>query len=118
MNDSIYEQIQEAADYLRLELTAQEMATIALEQELSEEGIRAVAAVLEHLKDKKRQQIVSTLLRMSRLPLREPKSFENFDFDRLHGKQVIPLKNCLRSVHCMLTKILHLSVRPVSERPI
>ncbi len=92
MNDSIYEQIQEAADYLRLELTAQEMATIALEQELSEEGIRAVATVLEHLKDKKRQQIVSTLLRMSRLPLREPKSFENFDFDRLHGKQVDTLK--------------------------
>ena len=43
MNDSIYEQIQEAADYLRLELTAQEMATIAVEKELSEEGIRTFA---------------------------------------------------------------------------
>ena len=82
MSDSLFEKIQAAAEYLRLELDAQEMATIATNLSLGEAGISAVAAVLDYLRDKKKEQIVSTLLRMSRLPLREPKTFENFDFVR------------------------------------
>lgn len=79
MSDSVFEQIQEAAEYLRLELSAQEMAAISMNQELGEDGIQAVAAVLQHLRDKKKDQIISTLLRMSRLPLRKEKTFGNFD---------------------------------------
>ena len=93
MNDSVFEQIQRVADYLRLELTAQEMASFSMTHGLSEDGIQAVAVVLEHLKNKKEHQIISTLLRMSRLPLREPKTFANFDFERLHGKQANALKD-------------------------
>ena len=93
MNDSVFEQIQEAAEYLRLELSAREMAAISMNQEFGEDGIQAVAAVLQHLRDKKKDQIISTLLRMSRLPLREPKTFGNFDFDRLHGKQTDSLRD-------------------------
>lgn len=93
MSDSVFEQIQEAAEYLRLELSAQEMAAFSMDQRFGEEGIQAVATVLRHLRDKKKDQIISTLLRMSRLPLREPKTFDNFDFDRLHGKQVDSLRD-------------------------
>lgn len=93
MSESFYDQIQESAEFLRLELTAQEMATLSINQNLSEDGLSAVAAVLSHLRDKKREQIISTLLRMSRLPLREPKTFANFDFGMLHGKQVDTLKD-------------------------
>ncbi|MBO7403288.1 MAG: ATP-binding protein [Lachnospiraceae bacterium] len=92
MNDSVFTEIQEAAEYLRLELTAEEMASFSMTQELGETGINAVASFLAHLRDKKKAQIVSTLLRMSRLPLREPKTFSNFDFERLHGKQADSLK--------------------------
>lgn len=92
MSDSLFEKIQTAAEYLRLELDAQEMATIATDLSLGEAGISAVAAVLDYLRDKKKEQIVSTLLRMSRLPLREPKTFENFDFGLLHGKQADSIK--------------------------
>ncbi len=92
MNESIYDQIQESSEYLRLELTAQEMADMSLHLELNEDNIQAVAAVLNHLRDKKREQIVSTLLKMSRLPLRESKTFGNFDFTRLHGKQAEKIK--------------------------
>lgn len=92
MNDSVYEQIQEAAGFLRLELTSQEMARLSVEQELGEAEIMAVRRVLWYLQEKKKDQIVSTLLRMSRLPLREPKTFSNFDFERLHGKQSDTLK--------------------------
>ena len=100
MNDQVFEQIQEAAEYLRLELSAQEMATISMDQEFGEDGIEAVAAVLQHLRDKKKAQIISTLLRMSRLPLREPKTFSNFDFDRLHGKQADSLRD-LPTLHAL-----------------
>ena len=92
MNDSVFTEIQEAAEYLRLEFTAEEMASFSMTQELGETGINAVASFLAHLRDKKKAQIVSTLLRMSRLPLREPKTFSNFDFERLHGKQADSLK--------------------------
>ena len=56
MNDSVFEQIQEAAEYLRLELSAQEMAAFSMDQGVGEEGIQAVATVLQHLRDKKRDQ--------------------------------------------------------------
>lgn len=93
MSASVYDQIQESAEFLRLELTAQEMATLSVNQNLGEDGLRAVAAVLSHLQDKKKAQIISTLLRMSRLPLREPKTFANFDFGMLQGKQADTLKD-------------------------
>lgn len=35
---------------------------------------------------------IATLLRLSRLPLKEPKTFENFDFSQLSGKQSDALK--------------------------
>lgn len=93
MNDSIFEQIQCAAGYLNLDLNAQEMAKFAVDHEFSEENIRAVAEMFAHLQQKKEENIVSTLLRLSRLPLKEPKTFEGFDFGQLHGRQTDALKN-------------------------
>lgn len=93
MIDSVFDQIQTAAEYLRLELTSQEMATLSLKQELGDRDIQSVATVFEYLQNKKKEQIVATLLRMSRLPLKEPKTFATFDFERLHGKQADTLKD-------------------------
>ncbi len=92
MSESVFDQIQEASEYLRLELSAQEMADLSIRLGLNEGNINAVANIFEYLRDKKKEQIVTTLLRMSRLPLKEPKTFESFDFDRLHGKQADKLK--------------------------
>ena len=93
MNKSFFEQIQEAADYLSLDLTAQEMAQLAVDHEYSEENIRIVAEMFTYLQQKKKENIVSTLLRLSRPPLKEPKTFESFDFGQLHGKQTDALRN-------------------------
>ena len=41
MNDSIFHQIQECTQYLNLELPAQEIANLSVEQEFSEECIEA-----------------------------------------------------------------------------
>lgn len=93
MNDSLFERIQDCARYLNLDLCAQEMAQLAVERELSEGNIQIIAETLAYLSQKKKETIVSTLLRLSRLPLKEPKTFEGFDFGQLHGKQVDALKN-------------------------
>ena len=92
MTDTPFEHIQEAAAFLRLELSVQEMASLSADHNFGEAEILAISEVLRYLRDKKRDQIVTTLLRMSRLPLREPKTFENFEFGRLHGKQAETLK--------------------------
>ncbi len=92
MSDSMYEQIQASAKYLGIDFSVQEVAQLAMDSGLSDDQISAVSAVFAHLKDKKRDQIIATQLRLSRLPLREPKTFENFDFSVLHGKQMDALK--------------------------
>lgn len=92
MNESVYEKIHECAQYLGLDITAREMAALSMEQEFDESGIHAISCVLDHLREKKNHQVVSTLLRMSRLPLKEPKTFESFDFSQLHGKQAQALR--------------------------
>ena len=88
MNNSFFEQIQESAKCLGLDLCAQEMAQLALEQQLTDESIHAVSETFAYLKQKKAESIVSTLLRLSRLPLKEPKTFEGFDFNQLHGSRL------------------------------
>jgi len=93
MNDSLFEQIQDATEYLGLDITAQEMAQLAIDRQISEEGIQAVVKTFSYLKKKKNESIVSTLLRLSRLPLKEPKTFEGFDFSQLHGRQIETLRN-------------------------
>lgn len=93
MNESLFEQIQDSAKYLNLDFCAQEMAQLAFSKALQDEQLQAIAEMFDYLKSKKSERIVSTLLRMSRLPLKEPKTFENFDFSQLHGKQTDALRN-------------------------
>ena len=93
MNNSLFEQIESSAKYLNLDFSAQEIARIAVDQKLDDGQIQAVSSVLSWLKDKKRENVVASLLRMSRLPLKNSKTFENFDFSQIHGKQGDALKS-------------------------
>ena len=86
MDGSVYEKISEYARYLNIDLGAQEIATLALDKAMTEPELDAISNTFEYLRNKKSETIVSTLLRLSRLPLKEPKTFENFDFSQLHGK--------------------------------
>ena len=52
-----------------------------------------VCGVFEYLEQKKYDSMVHTMLKLSKLPMNEPKTFERFDFSRLHGKHVQSLKN-------------------------
>ena len=60
---------------------------------MGESELQAISNVFKYMKKKKTDAIISMLLRTSRLPLKAPKTFENFDFNNLHGKNIETLKN-------------------------
>ena len=93
MNENIFNQINDSAKILGIDLYTAALPQFAYEQNMSEESISVLAETLEHLATLKNQSVVDTLLRLSRLPQKNPKSFENFDFSRIHGKNVDHLKN-------------------------
>lgn len=93
MSEEMLTQIEDAAAYLKLDICLQEVAQLSVSNNYSDEQIRAIAELLTYIKDKKQETIVATLKRMSRLPLKEPKTFKGFDFSRINGKNVDALKN-------------------------
>lgn len=93
MSDTIFDRIQVSTKALGIDLYASGLATFADEEKLSAESLEAVCKVLEFLQQKKNESIVNTLLKMSRLPLKEPKTFDGFDFGHVRGKHVEHLKD-------------------------
>lgn len=92
MNDSVFEAVETSSRVLRLVFSSIEFAKLAEEQDFSEEQIQAVGVVFEHLQKKKVDTTIHTLLKMSRLPLKDPKTFENFDFSVIKGRDANRLK--------------------------
>ena len=80
MNETIFEKIEQCACTLNIELSAQEMAHYASTVRLLDSDLTMIHDIFGYLRDKKVETVVNMLLRTSKLPLKEPKSFENFDF--------------------------------------
>ena len=93
MDNSFFSRIQGSSEYLGFCFEELEMASLATSADYTEEQLRAIAETLDYFKDKKKEANISTLLRLSRLPLKEPKSFDNFDFDILRGKNTDSIRN-------------------------
>lgn len=93
MNESVFELVEKSSQILKIDFSSVEFAKLAEEQDLSEEQIRAVGVVFEHLRQRKVETTIHTLLKMSRLPLKDPKTFANFNFDLIKGRDVAKLKN-------------------------
>jgi len=92
MNDSVFEIVEKSSQILKLDFSSIEFARLAEEQDFSEVQIQAVGMVFEHLQQKKIETTIHTLLKMSRLPLKDPKTFENFDFSVVKGRDAAKLK--------------------------
>lgn len=93
MTGNIFEQITASARILGIDSYTAALPKFAYERNMSEESLSALAQSFEFLAGLKNQAVIETLLKLSRLPLKNPKSFENFDFSRIHGKSVEQLKN-------------------------
>ena len=109
MKETIFEQVASAASVLKLDLSAEEFALFAEDREFSEAGMEAVQMLLGYLSEKKQQTTIQTLLKMSRLPTKAPKTFENFDFSLLKGKDVelMFLRNVLGHRNILQLKSTH-----------
>lgn len=88
MTESVFESVENSCQVLKLDFSSAELAVMAQEQELTTDQLQAVAMVLDHLRQKKVDTTIQTLLKMSRLPLKDPKTFETFDFSAIKGRDV------------------------------
>ena len=86
VRDDAYASACDAAARLGLPLEPAELATLASDNDMGDAELSALAVTLGYLAEKRRQATVETLLRLSRLPRREPKTFANFDFSRIRGR--------------------------------
>ena len=93
MNDSVFELVEKSCEALKLDFSSSEFAILAEENDLSEDAVVAVGLVFDHLRQKKIQTTIHTILKMSRLPLKDPKTFDNFDFSVIKGKDAERLKS-------------------------
>lgn len=93
MNDSYYAKIQGYAEQIGVDLAPEEVATLVENNSMDESGMASVSSVLEYMARKKHDAKLTTLLQTSRLPLKEPKTFANFDFGKLNGKDVGALES-------------------------
>lgn len=88
---SPYELASDAASRLGIAVGAEELATLASDLDLGDGEMAAVAATFSYLAEKRRLASIETLLRLCRLPRREPKTFEGFDFSRIQGRDAAAL---------------------------
>ena len=80
-------------ELMKFGLTVEEFAALAQKNNMSDAEVLAVTKVFEYLKAKKDRSTMDFLLRTSRLPLKVPKTFDNFDFNRVTGKNVDKLRS-------------------------
>ena len=92
MTEFSYENIEKSVGVLRLNLSIQELAKLSEENALTADQMAAFDLLLEYLREKKIQTTIDTLHKMSRLPLKNPRTFDNFDFSVIKGKDVEKLK--------------------------
>jgi DNA replication protein DnaC len=90
---NVYEKIDACAGNLKLDFCGKELATIASDHHYTGEQLQAVSEVFGYLSAKKHETVINTLLKMSRLPTREPKTFDGYDFNRLHGDDIQALRS-------------------------
>lgn len=82
----IYESIQKCCENLKLDLSTAELAQMATERELTDDVINNFSFLLKYLSDKKEKATIQDILDKSRLPKKEIKTFENFDFSIVKGR--------------------------------
>lgn len=90
--DGIYAAISDDASSFNVGFSAEEVAELAVRHDFGDEELEAVAKVFAYLSKKHHDNVIQTLLRLSRLPQKAPKTFDGFDFARIQGRDAKALK--------------------------
>ncbi|MCF0230631.1 MAG: hypothetical protein HUJ76_13180, partial [Parasporobacterium sp.] len=85
MDTTVYESLQKSFDILKLDMSFDEFAALASELPLNAAQLDALDKVFLYLKDKKIRTAIETILKTSRIPYKNPKTFEKFDFSVISG---------------------------------
>ena len=93
MNETLIEQIQADASALDIKITAQEIAVYLSEKKVPPEHLEAVKEFTAYLRQNQRDKAINALLQHSRIPQKEPSTFENFDFSRVTGENADQIRN-------------------------
>lgn len=89
---SPYGRIGELAASFGMTMAPEEVAELAVRNDMGDDELAAIEAAFSYLADKRHLQTIDALLKFSRLPLKAPKTFGNFDFDRIRGKDAAALR--------------------------
>ena len=95
MNDGFNRVIDQCCGTLKLDFSSAELAQLALANGFSPETLDSMVTLFEYLRVKKERTTIQTILKMSRLPQKVPKTFDNFDFGVLRGKALADLEKLL-----------------------
>ena len=89
---ALYGRVSEHAASFGVAISPDELAEQAVRDDMGAEELKALDAVFSYLADKHHDQVISTLLKLSRLPQKVPKTFEGFDFARIRGRDAAALR--------------------------
>ena len=93
MNETLIEQIQTDVSALDIKITAQEIALYLSEKKVPPEHLEAMKEFIAYLRQNQRDKAINALLQHSRIPQKEPSTFENFDFSRITGENAVQIRN-------------------------
>ena len=106
MNETFGGAIDECCSVLKLDFSSAELARLTLEKGFSQETLDAMTVLFNYLRNKKEQTTIQTILRMSRLPQKVPKTFDDFDFGALRGNGLTDLEK-LQSIRTLAPVYAH-----------
>ena len=89
---ALYGRVSSHAASFDVAISPEELAELAVRNDMGEGELAALDAVFAYLADKHHDQVIGTLLKLSRLPRKAPKTFEGFDFDRIRGRDADALR--------------------------
>ena len=92
MDDTKLNLIMRCFDSLKVKMTEEELSTFILDNDFSNTDIDATLRMFTFLEKRNNEASIQMMLRLSKLPLKSPKTFSNFDFSQVHGKNVSQLE--------------------------
>ena len=98
---ALYTRVSERAASFDVAISPEELAEIAVRGDMGKGELAALEAVFTYLADKHHDQVIGTLLKLSRLPQKAPKTFEGFDFGRIRERVTCgggPFLNIIRNL--------------------
>ena len=88
-----YSELEKAFSTLRIKMTVSDFTNFAMQKDFSAEQICSVIETFSLLAKRKKQASINFLLKCSRLPLKNPKTFDNFRFEDIKGRDSERLKS-------------------------